>query len=60
MEEQIAVVPGSSFGVGGANHVRIAYCKSYEQIEIALERIERFVKRISTTPKQENYFASHS
>lgn len=47
LEEQIAVVPGSSFGAGGANHVRLAYCKSIEQIEIAVERIERFVKRIS-------------
>lgn len=56
LEEQVAVVPGSSFGAGGANHIRLAYCKSYEQIEIALERIEKFVKRISN----ENYFASHS
>ncbi len=60
IEEQIAVVPGSSFGIGGENHVRIAYCKSIEQIETALERLERFVKRISTTPKPEIYFASHS
>lgn len=44
MEEQVAVVPGSSFGKGGDDHVRIAYCKSYEQIEIALERIQKFVK----------------
>ena len=45
-KEQVAVVPGSSFGPGGENHVRIAYCKSYEQIEIALERIEKFLVRI--------------
>ena len=43
MEQQVAVVPGSGFGVGGENHVRIAYCKSYEEIEIALERIETFL-----------------
>lgn len=43
IEEQVAVVPGSSFGKGGENHVRIAYCKSYEQIEIALGRIRNFV-----------------
>lgn len=43
MEEQVAVVPGSSFGKGGDDHVRVAYCKSYEQIEIALERIRKFV-----------------
>lgn len=58
LEEQIAVVPGSAFGIGGTAHVRIAYCKSYEQIEIALERIEKIVKRIATE-KGENYFTSH-
>lgn len=46
-EEQVAVVPGSAFGAGGANHVRIAYCKSFEQIEIALERIQNFVYKLS-------------
>lgn len=43
MEEQVAVVPGSSFGKGGDGHIRIAYCKSYEQIEIALERFRNFM-----------------
>lgn len=43
IEKQVAVVPGSSFGAGGENHVRIAYCKSYEQIESALERIRNFL-----------------
>lgn len=46
IEEQVAVVPGSSFGAGGENHVRVAYCKSYEQIETALERIGKFLKKI--------------
>ena len=59
LEEQVAVIPGASFGKGGANHVRIAYCKSFEQIEIAVERIARFVKKVSAE-KSENYFASHS
>ena len=45
MEEQIGVVPGSAFGIGGKHHVRLAYCKSYEQIEIALERIGRFLQK---------------
>ncbi len=43
MEQQVAVVPGSGFGVGGENHVRIAYCKSYEEIEFALGRIRKFL-----------------
>ena len=45
-EKQIAVVPGSGFGAAGKNHVRIAYCKSYEEIEIALGRMRDFVNRI--------------
>ncbi len=44
-EEHVAVVPGTAFGAGGENHIRIAYCKSYEQIEIALSRIEKFLRR---------------
>lgn len=44
VEQQVAVIPGSAFGAGGENHVRIAYCKGYEQLEIALERIRKFVK----------------
>lgn len=43
MRERVAVVPGSAFGAGGEKHVRIAYCKSYAQIETALERIRRFI-----------------
>ena len=46
LEQQVAVVPGSGFGVGGENHVRIAYCKSYEEIEIALEKIRKFISKI--------------
>jgi aminotransferase len=46
VEELVAVVPGSSFGVGGEDHVRIAYCKSYAEIETALERIRRFLDRL--------------
>jgi len=60
LEEQVAVVPGSAFGIGGNHHVRIAYCKSYEQIEIALERIEKFLRRVSVPPKNENHLTSHS
>jgi len=46
IEEQVAVVPGSSFGAGGDDHIRIAYCKSYEQIEKAFERMRRFLDTI--------------
>ena len=46
IEEQVAVVPGSSFGAGGDDHIRIAYCKSIEQIEKAFERMRRFLDTI--------------
>jgi aminotransferase len=46
-EERVAVVPGSAFGAGGSGFVRCSYATKYEKIEAALERIEKFVKRIS-------------
>lgn len=45
VEQEVAVIPGSAFGAGGENHVRIAYCKSYEQIALALERIRKFISQ---------------
>lgn len=44
-EEKVAVVPGSVFGSGGRNHVRICYAQPIEQIEVALERMRKFVER---------------
>jgi aminotransferase len=45
LEEQVAVVPGSSFGAAGIGYVRCAYCTAYNKLEEALVRIERFVKK---------------
>ena len=45
-EEKVAVVPGSAFGAGGEGFVRCSYATSYEQIEEALRRIERFARRL--------------
>ena len=44
-EEHVAVIPGSAFGPSGRDHVRACYATSYEQLEEALRRIERFVER---------------
>jgi len=44
-EEHVAVVPGSAFGPSGAGHVRACYATAYEEIEEAMNRIERFVGR---------------
>lgn len=47
LEEQVAVVPGDAFGPSGAGYVRACYATSMDKIEEALERIERFVRRVS-------------
>lgn len=44
-EEEVAVVPGSSFGAAGTGYVRATYCTAYEKLEEALVRIERFLKK---------------
>lgn len=44
-EERVAVIPGSAFGGGGEGHIRCAYAASVENIEKALERIYRFMRR---------------
>jgi aminotransferase len=44
-EEQVAVIPGSAFGNSGAGFVRASYTTGEEQIETALERIARFMRR---------------
>lgn len=44
-EEHVAIVPGSSFGPGGEGFARACYATSYEQIEEALRRMERFMSR---------------
>ncbi len=40
----MAVVPGNAFGAGGG-FVRCCYATSYEKIEEALSRMERFMRR---------------
>lgn len=44
-EERVAVVPGSAFGDSGSGFVRCSYATSYEKIEEALIRLERFMRR---------------
>ena len=46
MEERVMVVPGTAFGTSGEGFVRISYAYSLEQLKHAMERIERFVKKL--------------
>jgi aminotransferase len=43
VEEKVAVVPGNAFGDCGEGHIRCCYATSLQEIEEALERINRFV-----------------
>ncbi len=43
-EEKVAVVPGSALGECGEGFIRCSYAYSIKDINIALEKIERFVK----------------
>ena len=43
-EQQVAVIPGSAFGLGGEGHVRCAYAAGARDIEEALERMYRFMR----------------
>lgn len=44
-EEKVAVVPGTAFGNCGEGFLRISYAYSIENLKIAIERMERFVKK---------------
>ena len=44
-EEKVAVVPGSAFGECGEGYVRCCYATSLADIEEALKRMARFVKK---------------
>ena len=46
----IATVPGSAFGSYGEDYIRISYAAAYEQLEEALNRIEKAVKAFKRAP----------
>ncbi|MFA4842413.1 MAG: aminotransferase class I/II-fold pyridoxal phosphate-dependent enzyme [Candidatus Omnitrophota bacterium] len=44
-EEKVAVVPGTAFGKGLDDYIRISYASSFQDLKEALNRIENFLKR---------------
>lgn len=44
-QEQVAVVPGTAFGPSGEGCVRCSYATGMEQLQIAVERIARFIQK---------------
>jgi len=45
-QENVAVVPGEAFGSGGEDFIRLAYAASLSDIEEAVKRIKRFIKKV--------------
>lgn len=45
-QEKVACVPGSAFGASGEAYLRCCFATSLEQIQIAAERMGRFVKQL--------------
>ncbi|MBR5754713.1 MAG: aminotransferase class I/II-fold pyridoxal phosphate-dependent enzyme, partial [Erysipelotrichaceae bacterium] len=43
-EQNLALVPGNAFGDAGEGFVRISYAYSLDEIKIAIERLEAFLK----------------
>lgn len=45
-EAKVGVVPGSAFGPGGENHVRISFGVNEEKLKEGLERLVKFLEKI--------------
>ncbi len=43
-EARVAVVPGSAFGKAGEGYIRISYATAYEQLEEAMDRMEKVLR----------------
>ena len=50
-EEKCAIVPGVAFGESGEGFARISYAYSVKHISEALERIEKFTKKLENEKK---------
>ena len=49
MEEKVAVVPGTAFGDCGEGFIRISYAYSLDNLKTALERVQRFIRKLKNT-----------
>lgn len=47
-EQNVACVPGSAFGDAGEGYIRVSYAYSIEEIKVALEKIEAFMKQFQS------------
>ena len=44
-KEQLAVIPGIAFGQAGEGYIRISYAASFEKLEEAMRRLDRYMNR---------------
>ncbi len=51
LEEEVAIIPGTAFGECGEGFLRVSYAYSIEKLKEAMERIERFVKKLRVNMK---------
>ena len=45
-EQKVAVVPGSAFGNGFDNYIRISYTSNFDNLKEAIERIAVFLRKL--------------
>ena len=45
-EAKIAVVPGTALGEYGGDHIRISYANSYENLEVAMDRMKKALSKL--------------
>ncbi len=45
-EAKVAIVPGSAFGEMGEGHIRISYAYSMEELNEALNRMEKWLNTL--------------
>ena len=45
-QEDVAAVPGTAFGECGEGFLRCCYATSFEELQVAMQRIEAFIKRL--------------
>jgi len=46
LAENVAIIPGTAFGLGGDGYARLCYASSMDNIQEAINRLERFVKTL--------------
>jgi aminotransferase len=59
LEEKVAVVPGTAFGPSGEGFVRCCYATSLPNIEEALRRMDRFLRKSNLRSKQAALLIKH-